>query len=129
MNIETIAKNAKTASLKLQNLSTEVKNKVLKNITAELENIAQAGFTAVQTSPAQASGGKGQWYWLYQPLGFSVQTNELGSKMDLQNLCTEADKYGIKVIVDVVANHLAGDHENIQQDLAADEDFYTETFF
>ncbi len=91
------------------------------DITAELENIAQAGFTAVQTSPAQQGAGKGQWYWLYQPLGFSVQTNELGSKMDLQNLCTEADKYGIKVIVDVVANHLAGDHENIQEDLVADE--------
>ena len=45
----------------------------------------------------------------------------LGSEADLKRLCTEADKYGIKVIVDVVANHLAGDHSNIDSDLKGSE--------
>lgn len=87
------------------------------DIKAELKNIADAGFSAIQTSPAQKGISSGIWYWLYQPLGFSVQTNDLGTKEDLKSLCDEAHKYGIKVIVDVVANHLAGDHSNIQNDL------------
>ena len=90
------------------------------DIKAMLPEIAEAGFTSVQTSPAQqgCGGDNGpKWYALYQPLGFYVGNNELGSKDDLKALCDEADKYGIKVIVDVVANHLAGDHSNIQNDL------------
>lgn len=79
----------------------------LSDIKAELPAIAEAGFTSVQTSPLQAHDSTGAWYWLYQPLGFSIG-NELGSYDDLKSLCAEADKYGIKVVVDVVANHLAG---------------------
>ena len=86
------------------------------DIKAELKNIAEAGFTSVQTSPAQPAGG-GEWYWLYQPLGFYIGNNPLGSKSDLQSLCQEADKYGIKVVVDVVANHLNGEGNNVQDDL------------
>ncbi len=86
------------------------------DIKAELKSIAEAGFTSVQTSPAQPAGS-GAWYWLYQPYGFYIGTNPLGSKGDLQSLCQEADKYGIKVIVDVVANHLNGDTNRVQDDL------------
>ena len=87
------------------------------DIKAELQDIAEAGFTSVQTSPAQVGASSGIWYWLYQPLGFYATTNDLGTVDELKALCEEADKYGIKVIVDVVANHLAGDHTNIQNDL------------
>ena len=86
------------------------------DIKAELKSIAEAGFTAVQTSPAQPANS-GCWWWLYQPKGFYVGNNSLGSKNDLQTLCQEAEKYGIKVVVDVVANHLAGDHSDIQNEL------------
>ncbi len=86
------------------------------DIKAELKSIAEAGFTSVQTSPAQPAGS-GEWYWLYQPFGFYIATNPLGSKSDLQSLCQEADKYGIKVVVDVVANHLNGEGTNVQDDL------------
>ena len=91
------------------------------DITKELSHIAAAGFTAVQTSPAQPSESTGPWYWLYQPLSFSVGTNDLGTKDELKELCDTAEQYGIKVIVDVVANHLADNHTNIQDDLKADE--------
>ncbi|MBQ9460866.1 MAG: hypothetical protein IJU51_02960, partial [Clostridia bacterium] len=97
------------------------------DIIEELPNIAEAGFTSIQTSPAQPGGNhdpeavSGTWWWLYQPLSFSIGTNYLGTKAELTQLCTEAHKYGIKVIVDIVANHLAGDHTYIQDDLKADE--------
>lgn len=94
------------------------------DIKAELANIAEAGFTSVQTSPAQPAG-TGTWYWLYQPYGFYIGTNSLGSKDDLRNLCTEAEKYGIKVIVDVVANHLNGDTNSVQDDLKDSQYWHT----
>ena len=87
------------------------------DIKAELKNIADAGFTSVQTSPAQRDDSYGVWYMLYQPQSFSIATNALGSKEDLQSLCTEAEKYGIKVIVDVVANHMRGDGNNVDDNM------------
>lgn len=94
------------------------------DIKAELPKIAKAGFTSIQTSPAQPNG-TGTWYWLYQPISFSIGTNGVGTKAELQSLCDEADKYGIKVIVDVVANHLRGDHNNIDNDLKPSEYWHT----
>ena len=82
-------------------------NWTLNDIKNELPNIAAAGFTSVQTSPLQPHHDTGGWYWLYQPTDSTIG-NELGDYNALKSLCSEADKYGIKVIVDVVANHLAG---------------------
>ncbi len=87
------------------------------SIKEALPDIAKAGYTAVQTSPVQRPkeynaswNDLGNWYKLYQPLGFSIAANGttwFGTKSELTSMCNEADKYGIKVIVDVVANHLA----------------------
>lgn len=80
----------------------------LKDIQAEIPAIAQAGFTAVQTSPIHQKEGYGSaWYMAYQPYDYVIG-NGLGSADDLKALCTEAHKYGVKVIVDVVANHTNG---------------------
>lgn len=87
------------------------------DITAELKNIAEAGFTSIQTSPVQANNNHGAWYWQYLPKGFYVDTTDLGTKAELATLCEEAEKYGIKVVVDVVANHLEGSHDNIDDSL------------
>lgn len=95
------------------------------DIKAELNNIAEAGFTTIQTSPAQPGSGTGTWWWLYQPLGFYIGTSELGTKAELESLCKEAENYGIKVIVDVVANHLAGDHSRIEDDLKPSKYWHT----
>lgn len=88
------------------------------NIKNKLKDIANAGFTTVQTSPVQQPKDYGNWYdvenqwWkLYQPLSFSIARNSwLGSKNDLTSLCTEAHKYGIKIICDIVVNHMANDN-------------------
>ena len=95
------------------------------DIKAELKNIAEAGFTAVQTSPVQTPDPLGQWYGLYLPREFNCTSGPLGSKAELQALCAEADNYGIKVICDVVANHLTGDHANIQNDLKDSQYWHT----
>lgn len=54
-------------------------------------------------------GGSGNWWKAYQPVTFSVCDNGetwFGTKSELESMCATAEKYGIKVIVDVVANHL-----------------------
>lgn len=83
----------------------------LADIQEEIPNIAKAGFTAVQTSPVHERAGKGSvWYDVYRPYDFKIG-NGLGSEADLKALCDKAHEYGVKVIVDVVANHT--DYSNV----------------
>ena len=87
------------------------------SIKENLPAIKAAGYTAVQTSPvtppkdynAGWTDQKGQWWKLYQPVSISVADGNswLGTKAELKSMCQEAEKYGIKVIVDIVANHMA----------------------
>lgn len=96
-------------------------------IEKNLELIARCGYSAIQTSPATqpkdytyegvvgmevgypGKAGSGNWWKLYQPVTESVCDNGqtwLGTKDELKSLCAKAEQYGIKVIVDVVANHM-----------------------
>lgn len=87
----------------------------LADIQEEIPNIAKAGFTAVQTSPVHERAGKGSvWYDVYRPYDFKIG-NGLGSEADLKALCAKAHEYGVKVIVDVVANHT--DYGNVAERL------------
>lgn len=89
-------------------------------IKENLPAIAAAGYTTVQTSPVQqpkdysTSGDvTGQWWKLYQPISFHIaEKSWLGTKEDLKSLCDEADKYGIKIICDIVSNHIANADED-----------------
>ena len=58
------------------------------DIKAELDNIKKAGFTAVQTSPAQTNNTDTlMWYDLYRPHNTEVGPNPLGTKEELKALC------------------------------------------
>lgn len=88
-------------------------------IKENLPAISAAGYTTVQISPVQqpkdysTSGDvTGQWWKLYQPISFHIAKESwLGTKDDLKSLCDEADKYGIKIICDIVSNHIANADE------------------
>ena len=96
-------------------------------IEKNLQLIAECGYSAVQTSPATqpkdyvydgevgmevgipGMGGTGNWWKVYQPVTYSVCDNGqtwFGTKEELESMCAKAEEYGIKVIVDVVANHM-----------------------
>ncbi len=97
----------------------------LADIQEEIPNIAKAGFTAVQTSPVHERAGKGfVWYDVYRPYDFKIG-NGLGSEADLKALCAKAHEYGVKVIVDVVANHT--DYSNVA-DRLKDQGLYHQPF-
>ena len=89
------------------------------NIKANMKKIAEAGYTSVQTSVIQQAkeGTKGKtnevWWVYYQPANFTIDNtgnSALGTKAEFASMCEEAHKYGIHVIVDVVANHLGNKH-------------------
>ncbi|MCR4802376.1 MAG: starch-binding protein, partial [Lachnospiraceae bacterium] len=107
----------------------------LSEIKANLPEIAKAGYSVVQTSPLQATNadditfeedengnkrkvgisGNNEWWKLYQPYDYGYghavanKTSDavLGSEDEFKELCAEAKKYGISIIVDVIANHIA----------------------
>ena len=118
------------------------------NIKKYMKDIAAAGYTSVQTSPVQqpkdfywegvnysnvgipngTGGADGNWWKMYQPVTFSICDNGyswLGTKSEFKAMCDEAEKYGVKVIVDIVANHMGniqgykiGDQETVMGDIS-----------
>lgn len=101
-------------------------------IRENLPDIAAAGYTIVQTSPAQhcvtetwgdKGGnqlfGNGRWYYHYQPTDWKIGNQHVGTADDLKALCTEARKYGIRIIVDVLPNHTSIDQSKVEADLDA----------
>ena len=118
------------------------------NIKKYMKDIAAAGYTSIQTSPVQqpkdyywngvaygnvgipnGTGGEdGNWWKAYQPVTFSICDNGYtwyGNKAEFKAMCDEAEKYGIKVIVDIVANHMGniegykiGDEKTVMGDIS-----------
>ncbi|MBN1359507.1 MAG: hypothetical protein JW993_02895 [Sedimentisphaerales bacterium] len=104
----------------------------LSAIEANLDRIAAAGFNAIQVSPVQkiraAKSGEvsaaqptGPWWLFYQPVSFkSVGNHKLGTEADFKDLCDEAEQRGIKIIVDVVLNHVADTGQPVTQEVQLD---------
>lgn len=84
----------------------------LEDIRKELPRIAAAGFKAIQTSPMQRNVPSGAiWYDVYRPYDYRFIDNSMGTREDMHQLCADAAKLGIAVIVDIVANHGTGKNE------------------
>lgn len=96
-------------------------------IKESMPDIAAAGFSAVQTSPinecleGEGGGmelyGNGKWYYHYQPTDFKIGNYQLGSRDEFKAMCDEAEKYGVKVIVDIIANHTTPKTDEVSDDL------------
>ena len=117
------------------NLSSEIKNGAILHcfcwdfdtISNSLEEIAAAGFSAIQTSPVNEclegeNGGmqlygNGKWYYHFQPTDYTIGNYQLGTRDEFKAMCEKAGKLGIKVIVDVVPNHTTPVTDAINQNL------------
>ena len=96
-------------------------------IKESMADIAVAGYSTIQTSPANAcveggNGGmqlmgQGKWYYHYQPTDWTIGNYQLGTEDEFKAMCSEAEKYGIKIIVDVVPNHTTSSIEDVSQNL------------
>ncbi|MDO5124243.1 MAG: alpha-amylase family glycosyl hydrolase [Eubacteriales bacterium] len=102
-----------------------------RNITDNLKTIAEQGFTTIQVSPPNeikmpTKGVKvcepavngvapNGWWMFYQPAGFQLnesEDNALGTKAEFVKMCEEANKLGVKIIVDAVINHMGTDDDH-----------------
>ncbi len=108
-------------------------------IRESIPDIAAAGFSAVQTSPinecleGEGGGmelyGDGKWYYHYQPTDFKIGNYQLGTRDEFKAMCDEAHKYGVKVLVDVIANHTTPELDAVSPDLVAAGGGSFETLF
>ncbi len=107
------------------------------SIKQNLPAIAAAGYTTVQTSPVQqpkdysaSNDVVGQWWKLYQPVSMQIaEKSWLGTKEDLRSLCAEADKYGVKIICDIVSNHMGNETESNPNSLSSQVQTYQPDFY
>ncbi|MGN0537991.1 MAG: alpha-amylase family glycosyl hydrolase [Acutalibacteraceae bacterium] len=119
------------------------------NIKKYMKDIAAAGYTSIQTSPVTqpkdyywegvaygnvgipdgtGDADHGNWWKVYQPVTMSICDNGytwFGTKEEFKAMCDEAEKYGVRVIVDIVANHMGniqgwkiGDVETVMGDIS-----------
>ena len=84
----------------------------MRDLVRYADEIAAAGYSTVQISPIQltkdtANDGSyaTDWWSFYQPRDMKIG-NALGTAAELKTATTELHKRGIKVIADVVTNHV-----------------------
>ena len=102
-------------------------------IKNNMKTIAEAGYTSVQTSPINkcvvGNGGDlafaDQWWYHYQPTNYTIGNYQLGTKSEFEAMCDEADKYGVRIIVDAVVNHMTSDWGAIESPWNDPDRFHT----
>ena len=102
-----------------------------KTIKDHIPDIKAAGYDAVQVSPPQESYKRKDcskcieqnWFYFYQPTNFKVG-NLLGTKEEFKEMCGIANKFKVKVIVDIVANHVAKEMEEVSPDIKTIPDVF-----
>lgn len=82
-------------------------NAPFRTVIPQLARLKRIGYSHIQISPPQASHPGQPWYFRYQPIDHRVIDSPLGNEADLQALIQAAHYQGLKVIVDVVFNHMA----------------------
>ena len=137
---DTVGNPTFEAARKEYGLTKEMKNGAIlhawmwsfNTITEHMDEIAEAGYTSIQTEPMSkikvndANGKKftENWYYVYQPTNTSIGNFVVGSEDDLKAMTVAAHAHGIRIIVDVVANHFTADWNAIDSDWRKSEYFH-----
>ena len=137
---DTVGNPTFEAARKKYGLTKEMKNGAIlhawmwsfNTITEHMDEIAEAGYTSIQTEPMSkikvndANGKKftENWYYVYQPTNTFIGNFVVGSEDDLKAMTVAAHAHGIRIIVDVVANHFTADWNAIDSDWQKSEYFH-----
>lgn len=85
----------------------QVFNWPFSRITENLDNLAEQGYTHLHVSPPSLSINRTEWWARYQPLDYRVIDGPLGDEQAFAEMNEKAEQVGIKIIADVVLNHMA----------------------
>ena len=101
-------------------------------IKAHMDEIADAGYTSIQTVPISTIKGpehgmqfSENWYYVYQPSGTGIGNKVIGTEQEIKAMTEEAHKHGIRIIADAVINHFTADWNAIQGDWKNSSFFHT----
>lgn len=101
-------------------------------IKAHMDEIADAGYTSIQTVPISNIVGPNHggvftenWYYVYQPSGTGIGNKVIGTEQEIKDMTAEAHKHGIRVIADAVINHFTADWNGINSDWKNSSLFHT----
>ena len=87
-------------------------------------DLAGQGYSHVQIAPAQKSNPGSEWWARYQPVDYSIIEGR-GSEEDLCGLIAKAHSCNVKVIADVVFNHMANLNGNLNFPNLLPQDFHS----
>jgi len=103
----------------------------LQAIIKNLSKIKAQGYDVILISTINEIKKGDAWWCDYQPESFKIG-NRHGSKADLIELCSKANKLGIIISVDIVLRHVAGDdygnlipHQDVDKSLTCNPNFLT----
>lgn len=82
-------------------------NMRFRDIKAQLPELQNLGYTYIQVSPPQKSNPSPEWWARYQPIDYRVIGSPLGTEKELKELINAAHSRKMKIIIDVVFNHMA----------------------
>ena len=83
------------------------------DIIDNIDTIKSNGYDYILNTPVQGIKQNAYDFWLfYQPLGFNIKDNILGTKDEYKRMIDECNKKGLKVIQDVVLRHTASCDNN-----------------
>ena len=90
-------------------------------IKNNMEAIANAGYTSIQTVPMSTIKGPVEgmkftenWYYVYQPSGTGIGNKVIGTEAEIKAMTEEAHKHGIRIIADAVINHFTSDWNAVE---------------
>jgi alpha-amylase len=78
-----------------------------RDIKAQLPELQKLGYTYIQVSPPQKSNPSTEWWARYQPIDHTIIDSPLGNEKALKELIDAAHNRKMKIIIDVVLNHMA----------------------
>jgi alpha-amylase len=82
-------------------------NEKFTNLVSKLPELKDIGYEYIQVSPPTKSADLEIWWARYQPIDLEVIDSPLGNEVELRELISKAHDLGLKVLVDVVFNHMA----------------------
>ena len=95
-------------------------NKHVSEITSMLDQIASNGYTHILISPVNICNKGVEWWYRYQPMSYEIGSSEIGSYDEIKQFIKKCNDRKIKVLCDIVINHMARLGLDITQDSTYD---------